>query len=156
MTTKPTEDFPQSILQISIKLANEPPEGLGTNMMLSYKSEPISNPEKFLESHSNPKAFSTLVYSLCFFHALIQERRNYGPLGWNIPYEFNMSDLHISLQNLYNFTDKNDKTPYEAIHYMIGECNYGGRVTDEQDRRVLLTFLKDIVSHRLFYAGHRF
>lgn len=97
LTTKPTEVFPQSVLQISIKLANEPPEGLGTNMMLSYKSEPISSHEKFLESHSNPKAFGTLVYSLCFFHALIQERRNYGPLGWNIPYEFNMSDLNISL-----------------------------------------------------------
>ena len=148
LTTYPCADFPYNILQNSIKLANQPPEGLGTNMALSYASEPLSDKERFLEAHPNPKMFSTLVYSLCFFHAVIQERRNYGPLGWNIPYEFNLSDLRISLQNLFNFTkdckhSENLKAPipYKAIYYMIGECNYGGRVTDDRDRLLLNTLL---------------
>lgn len=39
---------------------------------------------------------------------------------------------------------------------MIGECNYGGRVTDHRDRLLLKTLLEDIVSHKIFYAAHHF
>lgn len=46
------------------------------------------------------KSYDIRVFRLAFLHASLLERKKYGPLGWNVGYEFSEADFEISRQQL--------------------------------------------------------
>ncbi len=91
-------------------MTNEPPKGLRANLTRSFatliKAEDweISaitsvNGEESAKEESETKlrSWRKLLVGLTFFHGAVQERRRFGPLGWNTRYAFDESDLETSI-----------------------------------------------------------
>lgn len=66
-------------------MTNEPPKGFKSNLRGTYKLETITDPV-FFNNNNNSRVFKKLLFGLAVFHAVIQERKRYGSLGWNLTY----------------------------------------------------------------------
>ncbi|CAF1504640.1 unnamed protein product, partial [Didymodactylos carnosus] len=150
LTTEPTPKFPIGILQRSLKVVTEPPNGLKLNLRNTFFK--ISG-QQFNDCPH--EAFPSLVFVLAFFHAVVQERRKYDKIGWNVSYDFNESDFRVCMQILDTYLTKavanNDtRIPWGSLKYLIGEVMYGGRAIDDFDRRVLRTYMNEYMGDFIF------
>jgi dynein heavy chain len=152
LTSMPSKQFPVNILQDSVKLTVEPPKGLKANLVRSY----IGFTDEFLVDCKKPKEWAQLLYGVCFLHAIVQDRRRFGPLGWNVAYDFSQTDLQVSALQLQMFLNDSEEIPYKVLRFLVGEINYGGRVTDDKDRRALNTMVHFYVAPETIVEGATF
>ncbi|MGH0147735.1 UNVERIFIED_CONTAM: hypothetical protein FKN15_039853 [Acipenser sinensis] len=131
--------IPQGILENAIKITNEPPTGMLANLHAALDNFD----QDILDQCSREQEFKTILFSLCYFHASVAERRKFGPQGWNRKYPFNTGDLTISVNVLYNYLEANSQVPWEDLRYLFGEIMYGGHITDDWDRRLCRTYLEE-------------
>ena len=135
ITALPSEEFPLGLLQMSTKVTNDPPTGLQAGLLRSYT---VMVDQDRLERVETAE-WRQLLFALCFLHSVVQERRNYGSLGWCIPYEYNSGDLSACIlfleKHLYN-----GPMSWTTFQYMVSEVQYGGKITDNLDRRLFKAY----------------
>ncbi|XP_075260085.1 dynein axonemal heavy chain 6-like isoform X4 [Convolutriloba macropyga] len=150
LSSMPAPFFPVTVLQNSVKVTNEPPKGLRSNIRKAF----ADMDQDYFNDHILGMSWRKIVFGICFFHAVIQERKKFGPLGWNIRYEFNDPDRECALQNLKLFCS--DAIPWDTLVYITGEITYGGRVTDNWDQRCLRTILKSFFAENTLEEGYKY
>merc|ERR1711871_307261 len=139
LSSSPVDSFPIAILQRGIKMTTEPPKGLRANMMTLFNT---IGEEQFARC-GQQSTYKKLLFSLCWFHSILLERRKFKSLGFCIPYDFNDSDFSICQDILALYLDEFEDTPWDALRYLTSEANYGGRVTDDWDRRLVNVYISE-------------
>lgn len=90
------------------------------------------------------------MFLLAWFHAVVQERRNFVPQGWSKFYEFSFADLR-SGADIIDLTTRNGRAPqWKYIVGLLENAIYGGRVDNPYDIQVMRTYL-----HQFFSADVR-
>ncbi|EPQ07949.1 Dynein heavy chain 14, axonemal [Myotis brandtii] len=142
LSSESDSSLPVPLLQKSLKIAVEMPMGLKSNLLKTLGHDGSGEvTEEIFEKPTCGPWWKKLLFSLCFFNALINERRKYGMLGWNIGYEFNPSDFEVAVKMLENTLTAQPAVPWQKLHFLLGEVVYGGQVTDPWDQRCLNTLL---------------
>jgi len=145
--------IPEPILQRCIKVADEAPSDLKSNLRRAYSKFSQENIDACLK----PREFKATLFALCFFHSLISGRIKFGAQGWSKKYPFNDGDLTICGQVLKNYLNNAEnlgtEVPWPDLRYIFGEIMYGGHITDPWDRRVNNTYLAVLVTPDLLVGG---
>jgi dynein heavy chain len=138
-------NIPIGLLNRCIKITNEPPAGLKANIKRAFAS---LNKETFEECDSKMKS---ILFGLCHFHAVMLERKQYGPMGFNMMYPFSIGDLGASSIVLANYMESNSsgKVPWADLRYIFGEIMYGGHIVNDFDRKMCSTYLDFFMKEEL-------
>jgi len=145
VSADPAKGIPIGILERSIKLTNEPPQGLQANLRRSFA---LFSKEDFEDRDTKIKS---ILFGLCHFHSLMIERKKFGPLGYNMTYPFSNGDLRDSASVLYNYLEGSAavKIPWEDLRYIFGDIMYGGHIVDDWDRRMCEKYLNYFMQDEL-------
>ncbi|CEM11721.1 unnamed protein product [Vitrella brassicaformis CCMP3155] len=169
LTSLPTPGFPEPVILASRSLVIEPPHGLkeafsgaaeaavaesvwGDSLPAKRRGSIVGG----MDAERKIKgAWRRVVMATCFLHAVLQERRHYGSLGFNFAYQFQASDLNASL--LFLSKQSAAQTPPSllspslvyAFRIVLSTLHYGGRLTDAIDTRCLASLVALVLQPKI-------
>ncbi|XP_044006814.1 dynein heavy chain, cytoplasmic isoform X3 [Aphidius gifuensis] len=153
LTMEINPKVPVNLLRAGRIFVFEPPPGIKANLLRTFSTVPASRMMKA------PNERARLYFLLAWFHAIVQERLRYSPLGWSKHYEFNESDLRVACDTLDTWIEATamgrtnlppEKVPWDALVTLLSQCIYGGKIDNEFDQRLLASFLRKLFTPRSF------
>jgi dynein heavy chain len=165
LTSMPSAYFPIPILQRGIKITNEPPQGIKANLRRCFADMPKQQYENGCADRMI-RPWRRLVYALCFYNAVALERRKFGSVGWNKPYDWMGSDLRTAMSQLKLYLEEipihdipqdnpsfvESLVPLQTLNVVIGDVTFGGRITDRWDKRCNAHLLARFFSTDVVYG----
>nr|CAD7423028.1 unnamed protein product [Timema monikensis] len=153
LTMEINPKVPYNLLRAGRIFVFEPPPGIRANLLRTFSTVPASRMMKA------PTERARLYFLLAWFHAIVQERLRYVPLGWAKYYEFNESDLRVACDTLDTWIEATamgrtnlppEKVPWDALVTLLSQCIYGGKIDNDYDQRLLASFLSKLFTPRSF------
>lgn len=153
LTMEINPKVPVNLLRAGRIFVFEPPPGIRANLLRTFSAVPASRMMK------PPNERARLYFLLAWFHAIVQERLRYAPLGWAKYYEFNESDLKVACDTLDTWIESTamnrtnlppEKVPWDALVMLLSQCIYGGKIDNDFDQRLLSSFLSKLFTPRSF------
>ncbi|KAF5116137.1 hypothetical protein DV495_001276 [Geotrichum candidum] len=140
LTMQVNTKVPTTLLRVSRIIMFEPPWGMKASMQSSFKTTSAERISKL------PIERGRLYFLLSWFHAIIQERERFTPIGWTKIYDFNDSDFESGLfvvDSWINSISKNRSNisplaiPWQAIQRLLTDIVYGGKIDRTEDLEVI-------------------
>ncbi|KAL5535276.1 DYN1_2 [Sanghuangporus sanghuang] len=156
LTMEANPVIPVNILRQSRIIMNEPPPGIKANLLDSLRSIPQGRLAQ------GPAEKSRLYFLLAWFHAIVQERLRYAPLGWSKKYDFNDSDMNAAFGTIDVWISSVAKgranvdpvsIPWDAVRTLVKQSVYGGRIDSDFDQKLLDTFVDSLFTPAAYNLG---
>ena len=141
LITKSCKDFPISILHLSLKLRIESLKSIKANIEETLSDRGAISEEDLIDQGAGPY-WNRLLFTLCFFNAVVRCRNRYRTLGWNSVYDFGIRDFTCAKYMMLKLMTDHSSIPWGSIVESLGDLCYGGRVTDLSDRKRLRYLLE--------------
>jgi len=147
LTCEINPKLPVNLLRAGRIFTYEPPPGIRANLLRTFTTVSAARMMK------PPNERARMYFLLAWFHAIVQERLRYSPLGWAKYYEFTESDLRVACDTLDTWIEATamgrtnlppEKVPWKAIRTLLSDCIYGGKIDNEFDQRLLSSFLEKL------------
>jgi dynein heavy chain 1 len=156
LTMEANPVIPVSLLRQSRIFMNEPPPGIKANLIDSLRTVGASRLNR------GPAEKVRLYFLLAWFHAVVQERLRYVPLGWSKTYDFNDSDMAAAFNTIDTWLDSVSKgranidpafVPWDAVRTLVKQSVYGGRIDSDFDQKVLDAFVDRLFTAAAYNVG---